>query len=248
MITLRSDREIQLLRQAGHVVGLVHQTMKSVVKSGVSLKTLDTIAEKVIRDNGCTPSFKGYNGFPGSICTSVNDVLVHGIPNHYKLKEGDVISIDVGACYKGYHGDSAQTYVVGKVSSEVEQFLKVTEESLYLGLQEVKPGNRIGDIAYAIQNHVHQHGYSIPVEYTGHGVGTSLHEEPTVPNLGQKNTLAVLKKGMVIAVEPMTFIGKAVTYVEKDGWTVRSKDHSLAAHYEHTVVVTDDGYEILTKV
>lgn len=248
MITLRSEREIKLLKEAGRVVALVHQTMKSVVKPGVSLKTLDAIAEKVIRDNNCTPSFKGYGGFPSSICTSVNDVLVHGIPNNYKLKDGDVISIDVGACYKGYHGDSAQTYIVGNVSEEVKHFLKITEEALYLGLQEIKSGKHVGDIAHAIQTYVESNGYSIPTDYTGHGVGTSLHEEPTVPNLGKPNTLTLLKKGMVIAVEPMTFMGKANTYTEKDGWTVRSYDHSLAAHYEHTVVVTDEGYEILTKL
>lgn len=248
MITLKSEREIKLLREANRVVALVHQTMASAIKPGVSLITLDRIAEKVIRDNGCTPSCKGYGGFPNSICASVNDALVHGIPNHYKLKNGDIVTIDVCACYRGYHGDGAYTYKVGDVSAEAEQLLKVTEEALYIGLSQVKPGNRVGDISNAIQTYVESFGYSLPEEYTGHGVGTSIHEDPNIPNVGIAHTGPLLKKGMVIAVEPMVFAGKKDCVTMNDGWTVKSRDHSLGAHFEHTIVITDDGYEILTKL
>ncbi|MDY6062802.1 MAG: type I methionyl aminopeptidase [Erysipelotrichaceae bacterium] len=248
MITLKSEREIKLLREANRVVALVHQTMASAIKPGVSLITLDRIAEKVIRDNGCTPSCKGYGGFPNSICASVNDALVHGIPNHYKLKNGDIVTIDVCACYRGYHGDGAYTYKVGDVSAEAEQLLKVTEEALYIGLSQVKPGNRVGDISNAIQTYVESFGYSLPEEYTGHGVGTSIHEDPNIPNVGIAHTGPLLKKGMVMAVEPMVFAGKKDCVTMSDGWTVKSRDHSLGAHFEHTIVITDDGYEILTKL
>ncbi len=248
MITLRSKREIELLKKAGSVVALVHKAMQSAIKEGVSLNTLDSIAEKIIRENGCTPSFKGYGGFPKSICASVNDTLIHGIPNNYCLKNGDIISIDVGACYKGYHGDSAWTYKVGTISEELERLMQVTEKALYLGLAEIKPGKRIGDIANAIEQYVYQNNFTIPTDYTGHGVGTSLHEDPMVPNLGKPNTLEILKKGMVFAVEPMVFVGSNKTYVDKDKWAVKSVDKSYSAHYEHTVVVTEEGFEILTKL
>ncbi len=248
MITLKSEREIKLMKEAGRVVALVHKTVGEAIKPGVSLKTLDVIAEKTIRDSGCTPSFKGYGGFPNSVCASVNDALVHGIPNNYRLKEGDIVTIDAGACYHGYHGDGAFTFKVGKVSEETEKLLKVTQEALYVGLEQVKPGNRVGDISNAIQQYVESFGYSLPVEYTGHGIGTTVHEDPSIPNVGKPHTGALLKKGMVIAVEPMVFMGGADCYTLSDGWTVKSKDHSLGAHYEHTVAITEDGYEILTKL
>lgn len=247
MITIKSPREIELMDHAGTVVALVHQRLKDVIKPGISTYEIDKIAEEVMRENGCTPSTKGYQGFPAATCTSVNDMLVHGIPDkHTILKDGDIITVDVVTCYKGYHADSGWSYAVGNVKQEVLDFMKVTEESLYQGLEQVKPGNKIGDISNAIQTYVEARGYSLPIEYTGHGIGKSIHEEPYVPNVGKPNTLETLKAGMVIAVEPMTFMGKPHCYTLSDGWGVKSKDHSLAAHYEHTVAVTNDGYKILT--
>ena len=248
MISIKSPREIELMDIAGSIVAKVHKKMKEVIKPGISTLELDRIAEKVIRENDATPSFKNYQGFPSAICASINDTLVHGIPDHTILKDGDIITIDVGACYKGYHGDSGWTYTVGEVKDpKVLELLKVTEESLYLGLEQAKPGNHVGDIANAIQTYVESFGFSLPEEYTGHGIGRSVHEDPYVPNVGKPKTLALLKKGMCIAVEPMVFMGKADCYTLADGWGVKSKDHSLAAHYEHTIAITDDGYRILTK-
>ena len=247
MISIKSQREIDLMDQAGSIVAMVHKKMAEVVKPGVSTLELNRIAEEVIRENGATPSFKNYQGFPCAVCTSINDMLVHGIPDHTILKDGDIITIDVGACYRGYHGDSAWTYAVGEVKDpKVQELLKVTEESLYIGLDQVKPGNHIGDVANAIQEYVEAHGFSLPREYTGHGIGRSVHEDPYVPNVGKPGTLELLKKGMCIAVEPMVFMGSAKCYTLKDGWGVKSYDHSWAAHYEHTVAITDDGCKILT--
>ena len=248
MVSIKSPREIELMDIAGSIVARVHKKMKEVIKPGISTLELDRIAEKVIRDNDATPSFKNYQGFPSAICASINDTLVHGIPNHTILKDGDIITIDVGACYKGYHGDSGWTYTVGEVKDpKVLELLKVTEESLYLGLAQAKPGNHVGDIANAIQTYVESFGFSLPEEYTGHGIGRSVHEDPYVPNVGKPGTLQLLKKGMCIAVEPMVFMGKADCYTLADGWGVKSKDHSWAAHYEHTITITDDGCKILTK-
>ncbi|MBQ6559467.1 MAG: type I methionyl aminopeptidase [Erysipelotrichaceae bacterium] len=248
MISIKSPREIELMDHAGTIVARVHKKMKEVIRPGISTLELNRIAEEVIRENGATPSFKNYQGFPAAICTSINDMLVHGIPDHTILKDGDIITVDVGACYKGYHGDSGWTYTVGNVTDpKVFELLRVTEESLYLGLEQVKPGNHIGDIANAIQTYVESFGFSLPEEYTGHGIGKSVHEDPYVPNVGKPGTLELLKKGMCIAVEPMVFMGSARCYTLKDGWGVKSYDHSWAAHYEHTVAITEDGCRILTK-
>lgn len=247
MISIKSPREIELMAEAGRIVALVHKKMKEVIKPGISTLEIDRIAEKVIRDNDATPSFKNYQGFPCATCTSINDVLVHGIPDHTILKDGDIITVDVGACYKGYHGDSGWTYAVGNVDPKVLHLMKVTEEALYIGLEQVKPGNHVGDISNAIQTYVESFGYSLPEDYTGHGIGRSVHEDPYVPNVGKKGTMALLKKGMCIAVEPMVYMGSPRCYTLEDGWGVKSYDHSWAAHYEHTVAITDDGYRILTK-
>ncbi len=248
MISIKSPREIELMAEAGRIVALVHKKMKEVIKPGISTYEIDQIAEKVIRENGATPSFKNYQGFPCATCTSVNDMLVHGIPDHKTiLKDGDIITVDVGANYKGYHGDSGWTYYVGNVSPEVKKLCEVTEESLYIGLQQVKPGNHIGDISNAIETYVRQFGYGIPEDYTGHGIGRSVHEDPYIPNVGRKGVGPLIKKGMCFAVEPMVFMGSDKCYTLKDGWGVKSFDHSWAAHYEHTVAVTEDGYRILTK-
>lgn len=246
MITIKSQREIDLLRIAGKIVYDTHQYLKPFVKEGITTKELDDLAEKFIRSKDATPSFKGYEGYPTSICTSINDEIVHGIPSDRKLKNGDIISIDIGACYKGYHGDSAWTYIVGEVSDDIKQLLADTEKSLFIGLEQVKPGNRIGDIGYAIQTYAEEHNLGVVRELCGHGVGTNVHEDPDVPNYGMKNTGVRLKPGMVIAVEPMLTLGSPEILLLDDDWTVITKDGRPSAHFEHTVVVTDDGYKILT--
>ena len=249
MITRRNEKEIELLRKAGKIVALTHEYLKPFVKPGISTKKLDEMAEKFIRDQGAIPSFKGYGGFPGSICASINDVLVHGIPDEsHILKEGDIISIDIGANYKGYHGDSAWTYAVGEVSEEAKELMKVTEESLYKGLEQVRPGNRISDISNAIQTFVEAHGYGVPRDYTGHGVGCNLHEDPIIPNYGIAGRGPKIVQGMVMAIEPMVTLGDYHTRTLLDDWTVKTNDGKITAHYEHTIVVTDEGYEILTKI
>ena len=247
MITLKSSREIELMDRAGTVVALVHKHLKEIIKPGISTLQIDRICEEIIRDNGCTPSFKNLYGFPGAVCVSVNEVLVHGIPDHTILKDGDIVSVDVGACYKGYHGDSGWTYAVGEIKPEVRKLLEVTEDALYKGLEQAKPGNHIGDIANAIQTYVESFGYSTPIEYTGHGIGKKVHEDPNVPNVGKPHTLELLKAGMCIAVEPMVFMGKPHCVTLKDGWGVVNKERSLSAHYEHSIAITKDGYKILTK-
>ena len=246
-IVIKSKREVELMREAGRIVALAHEAVCNNIKPGVSTAFLDQIAEKVILENGAKPSFKGYNGFPTAVCASVNSVVVHGFPKESTiLKEGDIVSIDIGACYKGYHGDSAWTYAVGKITKEQEYLMEHTEKSLYIGLQEIKPGNHIGDIGYAIETYAKEHHLGVIQELVGHGVGTSIHEEPDVPNYGTKHSGPVLKKGMVIAVEPMLTLGSPEICILDDDWTIETEDYSMSAHYEHTVVVTENGYEILT--
>lgn len=246
MITIKSEREIELLRIAGNIVYETHQYLKKFIKPGITTLELDKLADNFIKSKDATPSFKGYDGFPASICTSVNQEVVHGIPGSYKLKNGDIISIDIGACYKGYHGDSAWTYPVGDISLEKQELLKYTHEALFQGLEEVKPGNRIGDISFRIEDYAKKHNLGVVKELVGHGVGTSIHEDPDVPNYGKKGTGPKLKKGMVLAIEPMLNLGSPEIVVLEDNWTIETRDYSPSAHFEHTVVVTDDGYEILT--
>lgn len=246
MITIKSEREIALLKQAGNIVYRTHQYLKPYIKEGITTLELDKLAEDFIRQNDATPSFKGYNGFPGSICTSVNDEVVHGIPDNRKLKNGDIISIDIGACYKGYHGDSAWTYAVGDVDSEKKYLMEHTEKALYQGLEVIKPGARIGDIGNKVETYAHQHNLGVVLELCGHGVGTKLHESPDVPNYGVAGTGHKLKEGMVLAVEPMLNIGSPDIYMLENDWTIVTEDSRPSAHYEHTVVVTKDGYQILT--
>ena len=246
MITIKSKREIELLKIAGNIVYQTHQYLKPYIKEGITTKELDKLAEDFIRSKDATPSFKGYEGFPSTLCTSINSEVVHGFPSDRKLKNGDIISIDIGACYKGYHGDSAWTYTVGEVDDKTKQLLEDTEKSLYVGLKQVKPGNRIGDIGYAIEEYAHKHNLGVVKELCGHGVGTSVHEDPEVPNYGIPNTGPRLKEGMVIAVEPMLTLGSPRVFLHDNNWTVDTQDGSLSAHFEHTVVVTKDGYQILT--
>lgn len=246
MITIKSKREIELLKIAGNIVYQTHQYLKPYIKEGITTKELDKLAEDFIRSKDATPSFKGYEGFPSTLCTSINSEVVHGFPSDRKLKNGDIISIDIGACYKGYHGDSAWTYTVGEVDDKTRKLLEDTEKSLFIGLAQVKPGNRIGDIGYAIEQYAHKHNLGVVKELCGHGVGTSVHEDPEVPNYGIPNTGPRLKEGMVIAVEPMLTLGRPDIFIHDNNWTIDTQDGSLSAHFEHTVVVTKDGYQILT--
>lgn len=249
MITIKSAREIECLREAGRIVALTHQELKKHLHPGISTLELDEIAEKTIRSYGATPSFKGYGGFPGSICASINEVVVHGIPKkNIILKDGDIIALDIGACYKGYHGDSAWSYPVGNVSEEALKLLEDTEKSLYAGLSMVKPGNRLTDISHAIEEYLKPMGYGIVEEYTGHGVGSHLHEDPMIPNYGEAGKGPVLKAGMVLAIEPMVNLGTKRVRVLKDNWTAVTLDKKKSAHFEHTIVITNDGYEILTTL
>ena len=247
MITLKSKREIELLAIAGNIVYQTHKYLQPYIKEGIKTIELDKLAEDFIRSNDAIPSFKGYSGFPYTLCISVNSEVVHGFPSDYVLKNGDIVSIDICACYKGYHGDSAWTYTVGEVDEEKKFLLEHTEKSLYEGLKQIKEGARIGDIGYAIESYCKDHNLGVVKELCGHGIGSHLHEAPDVPNYGKKNTGPILKEGMVIAVEPMINLGTADVYLLDDDWTVVTADQEPSAHFEHTVLITKDGYEILTK-
>lgn len=247
MIICKSKAEIDIMREAGRVVALTHKELAKAIQPGITTKELDRVAENFIRSKNAKPSFKGYGGFSGSICTSVNEQLVHGIPGNRVLQEGDIISIDIGAELQGYHGDSAWTYAVGKVSDEALRLMEVTEASLYKGLEEAVPGARLSNISHAIQTYAETAGYSIVREYVGHGVGRNLHEDPQIPNYGPAGRGPRLQTGMVLAIEPMVNLGKRYVKTLEDNWTVITVDGSLCTHYEHTIAITDDGYEILTK-
>jgi methionyl aminopeptidase len=236
------------MRIAGRIVALTHQELQKHLTPGITTKELDHIAEEFILSQDAIPSFKGYNGFRGSICTSVNEELVHGIPGDRVLNEGDIISIDIGAKYNGYHGDSAWTYAVGNIDDKSQHLLKVTEESLYQGLNEAKPGERLSNISHAIQTYVEANGFSIVREYVGHGVGQDLHEEPHIPHFGPPNKGPRLMPGMVLAIEPMVNAGSRYVRTLTDNWTVVTVDGRRCAHFEHTVVITETGFEILTRL
>lgn len=248
MVTIKSASELNYMREAGRIVALAHQAVAASIRPGISSREINAICEDVICSYGATPSFKGLYGFPAATCISINSVLVHGIPDDTILNEGDIVSVDIGACYRGYHGDSAWTYGVGAISTAAQSLLKVTKESLFAGMKQVKAGNRLTDISHAIQAIVYEFGYSIPRDFSGHGVGTSVHEDPSVPNFGAAGHGILLKEGMTLAIEPMVIMGRPQTRTLHDGWTVVSKDGSLSAHFEHTIAVTADGYEILTTL
>ncbi|NHN35161.1 type I methionyl aminopeptidase [Paenibacillus agricola] len=248
MIICKSTAELDLMREAGRIVAETHRLLEKAIQPDITTKELDQIAEGYIRSQGAIPSFKGYNGFPGSICASVNDELVHGIPSSRKLLNGDIISIDIGAQYKGYHGDSAWTYGVGTISDTAKKLLEVTEQCLYKGLAEAKPDARLFTISYAIQQCVESEGFSIVREYVGHGIGSQLHEAPQIPNYGIPGRGPRLKPGMVLAIEPMVNVGGRHVKTLQDNWTVVTVDGTLCAHFEHTIAITEDGYEIFTKV
>ncbi len=236
------------MREAGRIVALTHQELKKHIVPGITTIELDAIAENFIRQHDAIPSFKGYNGFRGSVCASVNEELVHGIPGERKLNEGDIISLDIGAKFGGYHGDSAWTYGVGKISLENQELLDVTEQSLYKGLAEAKPGERLSNISHAIQQYAESRNFSIVREYVGHGVGKDLHEDPQVPHYGPPNKGPRLRPGMVLAVEPMVNAGMRYVKTLPDNWTVVTVDGKMCAHFEHTIAITETGYEILTAL
>ena len=247
MISIKTPREIEIMRVAGEIVGDAHKYLIPYLKPGITTKEIDSLARDYILSRDATPSCYHYNGYPANICISINDEVVHGIAGDRKLLEGDIVTLDICACYKGYHGDSAWTYPVGKISKEKEYLLEHTEKSLYEGLSKIKAGAHIGDIGEAIQKYAEQHNLGVVKELCGHGVGNNLHEDPDVPNYGKKNTGPMLKEGMVIAVEPMLNLGTADVYLLDDDWTVVTADNRPSAHFEHTVLITKDGYEILTK-
>lgn len=237
-----------LMRAAGLITARALHTAGRAVEPGVTTAEIDAIARKVITEAGATPSFLGYEGFPASTCISINDEIIHGIPGKRKLKNGDIVSIDVGAYIGGFHGDSAFTFACGDISDEAKRLLKATEESLYEGIKRAVPGGRIGDIGSAVQQYVEARGYSVVREYTGHGVGTDMHEDPCVPNYGKAGRGTRLFPGMVIAIEPMVNLGSAAIRQLSDGWTVKTKDGEISAHFEHTVGITTDGPVILTAL
>lgn len=249
MITYKSEREIELMKQAGHIAMLAHEAIRKAIKPGVSTKELDKIAYDVIIQNGATPSFLNYGGYPASICASINEVVIHGIPSEkIILKDGDIISIDIGAIYKGYHGDCARTWACGNVSSDRLKLIEVTEQSFFEGLKYARPGNRLSDISHAIEMYARQYNYGVVRDFTGHGIGTKLHEDPAVPNYGAPGSGPVLRKGMTLAIEPMINMGTHRVKILADGWTTITQDRKASAHYENSIVITDNGYEILTKI
>lgn len=248
MIICKSQTELDCLREAGRIVADTHRLLAEAIRPGITTAELDRIADEHIRSRKAVPSFKGYNDFPASICTSVNEELVHGIPSSKRvLQDGDIISIDIGAQFEGYHGDSAWTYGVGNISETAAKLLEVTERSLYAGLAEAKPNVRLYTISHAIQKVAEDAGFSIVREYVGHGIGGKLHEEPQIPNFGIPDRGPRLKPGMTLAIEPMVNAGERYVKTLTDNWTVVTVDGSLCAHFEHTIAITEDGCEILTK-
>ena len=248
MISVKNKDQIALMKEAGRITGEALYLAGESIKPGMTTKQLDTIIRHHIEKCGAKPSFLGYGGFPGSACISINDEVIHGIPSSRVIEDGDIVKVDVGAFYKGFHGDSANTFAVGNVSSEAKKLIEVTKESFWKGIEFAKPGNRVGDIGYAIQSYVEENGFSVVRKYVGHGVGAELHESPDVPNFGTKGRGPRLCAGMTIAVEPMVNIGTHEVKEKSDKWTVVTADGSLAAHYEHSIAITDDGVIVLTKI
>lgn len=248
MIILKTDEEIELLREANLVVARTLGEIAKWVAPGVTTRRLNQIADEYIRSQGCVPGFLGLYGFPGSVCISVNENVVHGIPSNYALEEGDIVSVDCGAVTPaGYNGDSTYTFCVGEVSEEVKQLLRTTKEALYLGIEKAVPGNRIGDIGNAIQTYCEKRGYGVVREFVGHGVGKKLHEDPEVPNYGRRGTGPLIKNGMTIAIEPMINMGSKNIFQEADGWTCRTKDRKPSAHFEHSIAVHHGKPDILSS-
>jgi methionyl aminopeptidase len=242
---LKTRGEIELMDQANRIVHDVLHAMGETIAPGVTPRELDRLAERVIRGAGGVPAFLNYRGYPATLCISVNDVIVHGIPNDVPLKEGNIVGIDCGVLYKGYYGDAARTFAVGEVGAEARRLLAVTEEALNLAVEQVRPGGRLSDIGYVVQRHAETHGFSVVREFSGHGIGTSLHEEPQIPNFGVPGKGPKLKPGMVLAIEPMVNAGSSGVRMDADGWTARTEDGSLSAHFEYSVAVTESGARVL---
>lgn len=252
MIFLKTEDEIELLRQSNLLVGKTLAELAKIIKPGVTTKELDKVAEEFIRDHGAEPTFKGFpnpygSAFPASICTSVNEQVVHGIPSDVVLRDGDIVSVDCGTYMNGFCGDSAYTFCVGDVDEEVLNLLRTTKEALYLGIQNAVQGKRLGDIGYSIQQHCEKNSYGVVREFVGHGIGKKMHEDPQVPNFGKRGTGVMLKQGMCIAIEPMITLGERQIVMERDGWTVRTRDRKVAAHFEHTVAVRSGKADILSS-
>lgn len=248
MITIKSRREFAKMAKAGAAVAAVHEAVREAARPGVTLLELDEIGAKVIADYDCTSSFLGYlDSYPATLCLSPNDVIVHGIPNGRQLREGDILSIDAGAIYEGFHGDAAFTMGIGEISAEAQHLIDTTEEAMWAGMRQVRKGNRLGDIGAAIHEIGLSHGYGVVEEYVGHGIGREMHEEPQVPNYGTPGKGLKLKTGMALCIEPMFNMGRRHTKVDADGWTVRTDDGSLSAHWEHTVAITPDGPMVFTS-
>ena len=246
-VSIKSKREIELMRESCRLLAIVHKAMEEAIKPGISTLDIDRLGEKMIRELGCIPNFKNYHGYPASICVSVNDEVVHGIPcKHRILQEGDIVSLDAGLIYKGYHSDAARTHAVGKISPEAQKLIDVTKQSFFEGIKMAKAGNHLYDISNAIDAYVSQYGYGIVRDLVGHGIGTQLHEDPQIPNFAQKKRGPRLVPGMTLAIEPMINIGRADVEWLDDDWTVVTEDGSLSAHYENTILITDGEPEILT--
>lgn len=246
MIILKSPPEIEKMREAGKLVRAALEKAQEVLKPGMTTGELDRIVEEFILQHGARPAFKGYQGFPASICASINDEVVHGIPGKRRIEDGDIVGIDVGVIYQGFYGDAAVTLPAGKISAEAQELLNVTEQALYRGIEKAVPGNYLTDISHAIQTFVESKGYSVVRKYVGHGIGREMHEDPQVPNFGKPHQGPLLKEGMTLAIEPMVNVGGYEVFVMPDNWTVKTKDGSLSAHFEHTVALTKDGPQILT--
>ena len=246
-VSIKSKREIELMRESCRLLSLVHKAMEEAIKPGISTLDIDRLGEKMIRDLGCIPNFKNYHGYPASICVSVNDEVVHGIPSKHRiLQEGDIVSLDAGLIYKGYHSDAARTHAVGKISPEAQKLIDVTRQSFFEGIKMAKAGNHLHDISNAIDAYVSQYGYGIVRDLVGHGIGTQLHEDPQIPNFAQKKRGLRLEPGMTLAIEPMINMGRADVEWLDDDWTVVTEDGSLSAHYENTILITEGEPEILT--
>lgn len=248
MIILKSHQEIEKMRISNKIVAEALVEVKKKVKPGITTLELDKFVEGYLRERGAIPAFKGYRGYPSSLCTSVNEQVVHGIPSKYKLKEGDIISLDIGSLVDGFFGDAALTLSVGNISKQTQKLLDVTEEALYRGIGKAKAGGRLSDISHAVQTCVEDNGFSVVTTFVGHGIGKSLHEDPQIPNFGSPSRGPILKAGMVLAIEPMVNMGKSDVVILSDNWTAVTADKSLSAHFEHTVAITENGPEILTKV
>lgn len=247
MVTIKTPSDIEKMRIAGKINYQTHKYIESNIRPNITTKYLNDIADKFIRDKGGIPTFLNYEGYPASICISVNEEVVHGIPGNKKLKNGDIVSVDIGVIYEGMHSDSAWTYRVGTVTKEVDNLLKHTEEALFAGLNEIKAGVHLGDVSHKIETTAHKYNLGVVRELVGHGVGYKLHEDPDIPNYGEKGKGLVLKAGMTLAIEPMLNLGTRKIFICEDDWTIITQDNKPSAHFEHTVLVTEDGYEILTK-